>query len=423
MGLVRKTCQSQARPSLANMSLRQGAASHPNAFSILDQPNMVGTRILLASYYCPTSAHAGGLRILDMYRLIRARFPSAHLDLYTCRHPGIDGAYKDAEDIFDNIYYSTTTDIAPSGLVSNYHTCPHYDVIDLQFHQTARHIEAYRSLGTKVLFTPMESLVHAFLIEIKNVIQWKKRLSFKRIAGAMKQAVEEIVVCHKADEVICVSPSDAAILRTISRSKNITSIETGISSTEFPEAFANIATPSLEAKDNIIIFVAYFGSETNIAALHWYIDKVHPRIKTKVTNYTLWVVGRGDLSTFRGSDESIEIIGEVPFLGSSICQAKVGIAPALSGSGFRGQVNQYAIFGVPSVISPIAAMGLAYENGVDAFVAESPENFADRCISLLLDSDLNMAMGRKARQTALSHYSWESRLGAIKQAYRLEELP
>jgi glycosyltransferase involved in cell wall biosynthesis len=359
---------------------------------------------------------------LDMYRLIKARFPTVKIDLYTCLRAKVDGSYKDLDDTFDNIYFSPEKDMSPDGLLRQCQTAPHYDVIDLQFHQTARHINAYRKLGTKILFTPMESIVSSLHIDLTEFFKLRRRLPFRVTLSKLKQAIGEWVFCSKADEVVCVSTSDASTLRRVTLSKKITTIETGISPTDFQDAFASIASVlQPEYKTHTIIYVAYFGSVTNIAALQWFIEKVHPQIKSKAPNYVLQVVGRGDLSPFKSADDSIELIGEVAYLGPYITKAKLGIAPALGGSGFRGKVNQYAIYGVPSVVSPISANGLAYENGVDIFIAESADDFAENCISLLLDNNLNQAMGCKARAKALSNYSWESKLDAIKKVYLLEE--
>ncbi|NOU01607.1 MAG: glycosyltransferase family 4 protein [Gallionella sp.] len=345
------------------------------------------------------------------------------IDLYTCLLAKVDGTYKDLDDTFDNIYFSPEKDMSPDGLLRQCQIVPYYDVIDLQFHQTARHINAYKKLGSKILFAPMESIVSSLNIDLTELFKLRRRLPFRVTLSKLKQAIGEWVFCFKADEVVCVSTSDAAILRSVTGSKKITTIETGISPTDFQDAFASITSVlQPEYKTHTIIYVAYFGSVTNIAALQWFIEKVHPQIKSKIPNYVLQVVGRGDLSPFKSADDSIELVGEVAYLGPYITKAKLGIAPALGGSGFRGKVNQYAIYGVPSVVSPISANGLAYENGVDIFIAESADDFAENCISLLLDDDLNQVMGYKARAKALSNYSWESKLDSIKRVYLLEEL-
>lgn len=169
-----------------------------------------------------------------------------------------------------------------------------------------------------------------------------------------------------------------------------------------------------------IVYVAYFGSNTNVIALRWYLDKVHSLVKTKVPDYKLSIIGRGDLSIFHKQiDSSVDLIGEVHSIAPYIECARVGIVPALSGSGFRGKVNQYAILGVPSVISSIALRGLAYTDGTSIFVADSPELFAERCVQLLLNSALNAAIAKAARDVCIEKYTWSSKMGTISEIYNL----
>jgi glycosyltransferase involved in cell wall biosynthesis len=267
----------------------------------------------------------------------------------------------------------------------------------------------------------MESLARCRYIDARSVSNWTHWHAFRRMAASAKPAAQELVLCRKADEVVCVSKSDAAFLRRASRSKNICSLETGISGIEFPKAIEDRSSElAPENKENAILYLAYFGSGTNIVALKWYLENVHPLVKNRVPGYVLRVVGRGDLSAFNEyRDDAVDFVGEVPFVGPQIEKAKVGIAPALDGAGFRGKINQYAIFGVPSVASPIAATGLAYKSKVDIFIAEKPEDFADQCVLLLTDNELNRQMGRQARETALLNYTWESKMDAIKNIYGL----
>ena len=114
-------------------------------------------------------------------------------------------------------------------------------------------------------------------------------------------------------------------------------------------------------------------------------------------------------------------VGEVRSLKPYILEAKVAIAPALGGSGFRGKINQYSIFGVPCVASPIAANSLAYQDGHDISIADEPGLFAERCIELLKDNSLNESMGKRARETCFEEYTWESKRKIISDIYGLED--
>jgi len=410
----------------ANLA-RQPAPSASTAAAVPLAANPAGAenkpfRILLVSYYCPTRAHAGGLRILDMYALIRQKCPHVQIDLLTHHRPSIDWSIDDLPKIFHNVYLSPVEELTPLGLAALRGSVLPYDVVDLQFHQSGYHIDAFRAIGGKILFTPMEAQTKVLLLDLRAKFSQSYGMRLLKFASAIRTAAVEIGFTQKADDVVCVSRADAAFLRAVTGSHHIRWVDTGVSSFEFAEALAPgfVPTPAAERTCRVL-YVAYFGSETNVNALRWYLDHVHPQIKASVPDYVLTVVGRGDMTPFAAyRDESIEFVGEVPAISPHIADARVCIAPALSGSGFRGKVNQYAVLGCPSVVSPIAAKGLAYQDGIDVFIAETPQAFAQRCVQLLTDMELNDRMGQAARKLCMERYSWESKWPAIRRLYQLE---
>lgn len=420
--LVQQTLASAAAesPCLPSSELPQvsgsvGATSLP--------PDVTGVpTILLVSYYCPTRAHAGGLRILDIYALIRERYPQVRLVLYTHRNPDVDGSYDDLPHIFDAIYYAPAERLTLEWLKSQLGYEPFYDVVDIQFHPAAYDMESFRAVAGKIIYTPMESISRSFMLEMKSGNASPETNVFRKSIWNIEAVMEELRFSLAADETVCVSKTDAAFLRTLTGNQKVCYLETGISKLEFPILEAAVSQlPDPARKNNVIVFVAYFGSETNITALRWYLDNVHPLIKQQVADYCFEVVGRGDLSAFASyAEPSLRLVGEVPSLSPYIEKAKIGIAPALGGAGFRGKINQYAIFAVPSVVSPVSASGLAYRDGADIFVAATPELFARRCIELLTDNELNATLGRRARATCLERYSWDAKAEVIARHYNLE---
>jgi len=399
--------------------LKDGASNSWNKQDmLLEQPSFCNKRILLVSYYCPSRAHAGGLRILDIYSLIKSAFPNVQLDLYTPKRPVVDWNYEDVEKIFDNIFWSPSEDLSLGGFNQLPKTARRYDVIDLQFHQSAHDIKSWGKVGQKIIFTPMESLLRVLLISLR----YRDIFPMRKMLRNIRLAKEELIFARKADEVVCVSEQDASPLRMFCPAGKVCALETAVSNIEFADAFARRhedITPEL--KQPIILYVAYFGSETNIKALKWYLINVHPLITIALPEYRLQVVGRGDLSIFKEyQSHFIEFIGEVPKLTPYIRGAKVGIAPALSGSGIRGKINQYSIYGVPVVATKIAAKGLVYQDGLDIFITDQDRSFAKHCIRLLRENDLNRAIGQRAREKVFAQYTWESKMDAIKKIYNLE---
>ncbi|MCL6478020.1 MAG: glycosyltransferase [Peptococcaceae bacterium] len=424
MRCIKSQPSNKAESSDLVIGVRNDAGQHRKSLTPVTVTHRSTFKILLVSYYCPTRAHAGGLRILDIYTLIKERHPYIQLDLYTHYRPNIDWSLDEIYKVFDNVYLSPNEDLSPEGFRALSNSNDIYNIVDLQFHQSGKHINGFRRLGNKIIFTPMESLIRVFYIDLQRVFKNDRDVGLKEIAKNLHSAIEEIKISLKSDETICVSRSDAAFLRFVTGSRKIRPLETGLSRLEFINVLSReMIEIAPEKKAMRIIYIAYFGSETNVIALHWYLDHVHPRVKAQVPEYMLSVIGRGDLTSFAGYDDaSIEFIGEVPNIAPYIEQAKVGIAPALSGAGFRGKINQYAIFGVPSVVSTIASKGLAYKDNESIFIADSPELFSQRCIELLTDNLLNAKIGTKARSVCLDRYTWESKWKDICDIYNLEDL-
>lgn len=374
------------------------------------QPGEVS--ILLVAWHCPTRAHAGGLRMLDLYDQLRRLAPGARIDLFTVRKPAVDWAYDDLASIFTNVYFTDHNDLSVKALNALRADRARYDVVDFQFLEAGHDVEAYRAVGRKLIFTPMELLSRAFHLERQSP---GRLMTADRISEQMDIARRELALCRAVDEVVCVSKPDAAYLRSAAELPQVTALETGVSTLEFG---ALPLADDASRTSSTIVFVAYFGSPTNVEALDWYLREVHPRVKAAVPDYRFAVVGRGDLTKYAAlNDPNIALVGEVESVGPHIARAALGISPALSGAGFRGKINQYATLGIATVASPIAAEGFAYRDGIDIFVAGDGEGFAAGCVRLLTDLDLNRRLSEAARETCLAHYSWASREGAIRSIY------
>lgn len=372
-------------------------------------------RILVVAFHAPSRAHAGGLRMLDMYAYLRSIAPDIRLDLFTVRKPEVDWAYDDLPKVFSNVYFAPDADLSVASLRRLSGEETRYDVVDFQFPEAGADIATYRKIAGRTLFTPMELLSRGFAMASEAETA---ALTPQARAERAEASRREIELCRAVDEVVCVSNPDADFLRKAGLA-NVTALETGVSVLEFGDLAADAQGRAAAAP--IVVFVAYFNSQTNVDALDWYLREVHPAVKAAVPDYRFDVVGRGDLSRFRSrADANTRIVGEVPSVGPAIHEAAVGIAPALGGAGFRGKINQYALLGLPTVASPVAAEGMAYQDGRDIIVGDTAAKFAEGVISLLSDPERRSAFARQARETCLANYSWAAKEDTIRRLYGIE---
>ena len=370
---------------------------------------------LLVSYYLPGRGHGGGLRLLDIYSLIRKLHPEARIDLVAAKFSDDDAPEQEVMAIFDDIHLLDSADFSPEGFNSAGLFAKKYDVVDLQYLQSGQLIRSYRESGARrVIFAPMESMVRSLGTLFRNFSFTRACLT--QIWRNLISAVYELRFVFSADEVICVSNGDAKVLRCFRWWGGVSAIETGVSPLEFPESLG-VEVPARKLEQvRRVVFVAYFGSATNMEALNWYLSEVHPLILKAVPEYRFHVVGKGiEPGAIRA--DSVDVVGEVDNIEPSLKGAWVGIAPALSGAGLRGKINQYAIAAVPCVASTLAAQGFAYRDGESISLAGNAPAFAMHCIRLLSYPLKNMEMGLAARQVCLANYVWEAKIGQISQLY------
>jgi len=344
-------------------------------------------RILLVSAWPPTEFHAGGQRQLDIYSYLK-RSGNYELFLYSRKVPEFENhiQIEKLKDIFDGIYWTQNSKL--SGVDIALSSSKRFDIVDLQHLESANEIETFRHIGQKILFTPMESELRNLAIAFKNLKVTKTRI---------KLALLEIRVMSKSDLVVSVSKSDESYLKLFSRRKT-SSVETPI-----PSNFLKRAETSKNVKFESrrgIVFVAYFGSRTNIDALNWYISQVHMPLLSEAPDINLIVVG--DKSKELGktySSSNIQFVGRVRSVIPYIANARIAIAPALNGSGFRGKINQYSILKIPTIAHPLSVRGLDYPAGSIA-VCANPKAWIKAIKELYYDGEKSELMATSAFQHA-----------------------
>jgi len=378
-------------------------------------------KILLVTHYAPSYTHAGGLRIRDLYAEIRRENPDIQIDLYSAKHPSIDGDLGGLKEIFTNQYFDEPGQLSFDSFQMQSGEREPYDVIDFQFHEAGRLAKSFAPLGKRSLFTPMESIARSYFDLTAAKLSKDNFVSLSDVFGLIQATLDELKIMRSVNCTVCVSDADAGFLRRLAPWRRVDHISTGLSPYEFTEQLQPDFEPrAVEAKKQRLVFAAYFGSDTNVVGLKWYLSQVHPKVLATCPDYNLMVVGRGDLSAIKAEGhKGVTFVGEVPYLSPVLEQAKAGLVLALHGSGFRGKINQYAVCGVPSISTTLGATGLCYTPGEDIIIADAAIDFANACVRALTDDDGTRQLALAARATALANYRWQSSSDKITALYGL----
>jgi len=157
-----------------------------------------------------------------------------------------------------------------------------------------------------------------------------------------------------------------------------------------------------------LLFVGGFSHEPNVDAILYFCKDVFPLVRASLPEIKFWVVGNAPPAEIiaLGSD-SVVVTGYVPYSTPYLQSALVSIAPLRYGSGMKGKIGEAMACGVPVVTTSIGAEGMDLRDHVDAMIADSAEEFADRIIRLYKDPELWEKLARNGRLRVQREWSPE----------------
>jgi len=167
--------------------------------------------------------------------------------------------------------------------------------------------------------------------------------------------------------------------------------------------------------------VGGFHHYPNCEAILFFLEEIYPRIKQEKPETKLYVVGSQVpdwLRRLATGDQSIVLTGYVDDPLPYIQRAAVFVAPILSGGGTKLKVLEAMAVGKAIVSTSIGVEGITGEDQEHFLVADGPEAFSSRVVSLLNDRTLRGRLGANARKRAMEKYDWEAICEAISTIYQ-----
>jgi polysaccharide biosynthesis protein PslH len=222
--------------------------------------------------------------------------------------------------------------------------------------------------------------------------QWQRMLRHERVE------------CTRFDQVVAVSPEDATVFRDQFGVRNVSHVPTGVDTEYFRPSGAVTKAP------HEIVFTGSMDWMPNEDAIRWFVADILPRIRARVPDVSLTIVGRNPPAAVRAlgdSESSITVTGSVPDVRPYIERAALFIVPIRIGGGTRLKIFEAMAMERPVVSTTIGAEGLPVRDGVDAVLADSPEAFADAVIRLLLEPERAAAIGQAAAAVVRAEYGWD----------------
>lgn len=225
--------------------------------------------------------------------------------------------------------------------------------------------------------------------------------------GQMRVDPRTLRIAKSLDKCVLVSRDEANYLKT-QGVHNVTSVWHDFQVHNIDRCWKNTSGA---------IFVGGFRHQPNVEGLTWFINAVLPIITREEPNFKLRIIGSGYPAEFVESFHSVnlEFIGHVPDLFPYYATSRMSLVPLLSGAGMKGKLAEALSFGLPVVSTSIGVEGFGFTaEETPVLQSDSPEGFAQACLTLNKNESLNSDLGLKGLRYIELNLSEEAVRNEIK---------
>jgi hypothetical protein len=165
-------------------------------------------------------------------------------------------------------------------------------------------------------------------------------------------------------------------------------------------------TPGFEERRDIA-FLGGFSHTPNSEAMEYFVSEVMPLVRERLPNVSLRIYGSNIPDRIQElASEDVLIGGWVRDVSQVYTSCRVFIAPLRSGAGLKGKVVGALAFGVPCVLSVVAAEGTGIRDGQEALIADTATQWVESIARLYEDQSTWLKVHNAAREFAASEFSF-----------------
>ncbi len=179
--------------------------------------------------------------------------------------------------------------------------------------------------------------------------------------------------------------------------------------------------PALDQREPILIFVANIGHLPNRTGITWFLEKCWPRIRARVPEAGLHLVGRGPWQSIEdrfGTEPGVVFVGGVDDLGDQYRQAKAAISPIFVGAGSQIKLIEACAYGLPVVSTSMCASGFGENITSQLLLADDPDGFVEACVTLLTNDEVASHRGDTLQKLQKAGFSKAAVISALQDDIR-----
>lgn len=222
----------------------------------------------------------------------------------------------------------------------------------------------------------------------------------------------ELRYWKKADRVIAMSQEDKEIMLTEVPNLNVGIVPNGVDA----KYFKNRVFP--RNKDPVILYLGNFTWLQNREAVDVLYRRIWPKIKAKVKNAKLWIIGK-DAENFFSHIKSQDVrVEQVKDPREAYQGAHLLVAPIYGGGGTRYKNFEAFASGLAVITTSIGIGGTDAADGVEVIIRDDPEDITKEAIRLLENPKLYKKIAENAQKMVEKKYDWDPITKELNKIYR-----
>jgi len=162
-------------------------------------------------------------------------------------------------------------------------------------------------------------------------------------------------------------------------------------------------------QEEAVVFTGSMDWLPNDDSAIYFCNDILPLIWKVNPNVKFTIVGKGPSEALKGiakSQKRIVLTGRVDDVRAYVEQSKIFVVPLRIGGGTRLKILEAMSMEKAIVSTSIGAEGIAYTAGKNIILADQPQEFAQKVISLLNDDKKRQLLGDAGRTLVLEKYDW-----------------
>jgi len=237
-----------------------------------------------------------------------------------------------------------------------------------------------------------------FLRELRVAL---RENDLKAVEHSAETRKRELEVMHKVDVVLSYTDVERAVITShLLESNKVFSCPWVLEDKTVGYSF--------EEREGIA-FLGGYKHAPNVEAVQFFVEQVAPLLLVKAPDIIFYVYGSHLPKCFVDFNaDNIKIVGFVEHLDDLYQQHRVFVAPLLSGAGIKGKVLEALAYGLPTVLSSVAAEGIGLSHNITTLQAETPEQWCEEIIRLYHDKKLWLRISENQKILAQGQFSFSA---------------